>query len=200
MEIKAFTGDEVSPYITALATLRIKVFRDYPYCYDGSLTYEEQYLHTFATAKRSLLLLAFDGSKMVGASTALPMSEAPQNISSSWQENGFDIDRIFYFGESVLDKAYRGQGLGKRFFVEREAWAHRFNQYHLLCFCGVIRPKDDPRQPTDYQPLDTFWHQRGYVNTKGYTCQISWKELTETDETAKDMQFWHKVIPLKNRN
>ena len=41
MEIRTVAGDELVAAIPALARLRMTVFRDYPYLYDGSEAYEE---------------------------------------------------------------------------------------------------------------------------------------------------------------
>ncbi len=37
IQIKSVKGDAIKPYIKELAHLRIKIFRDFPYLYDGSL-------------------------------------------------------------------------------------------------------------------------------------------------------------------
>ncbi|MGE9296588.1 MAG: GNAT family N-acetyltransferase, partial [Puniceicoccales bacterium] len=73
-EIKTFTGPEVARYRDALARLRITVFRDFPYLYEGTLDYERGYLQTYLDCPECLFVLVFDGDEVVGASTALPMS------------------------------------------------------------------------------------------------------------------------------
>jgi len=70
-------------------------------------------------------------------------AETPEVIRP-FLEHGYDPERIFYYGESVLLRAYRGQGLGKQFFVEREDHARSLNRFDLLCFCAVERPLDHP--------------------------------------------------------
>lgn len=40
MEIRTVAGEELVAAIPALARLRMTVFRDYPYLYDGSEAYE----------------------------------------------------------------------------------------------------------------------------------------------------------------
>ena len=44
-----------------LARLRITVFRDWPYLYDGTLDYEQEYLAKFAAAKGAVCVIARDG-------------------------------------------------------------------------------------------------------------------------------------------
>ena len=42
--VTAHSGTAVTPFNTALAELRIQVFREWPYLYEGTLAYEQHYL------------------------------------------------------------------------------------------------------------------------------------------------------------
>jgi hypothetical protein len=42
------------------------------------------------------------------------------DVQAPFIQNGFDLNEIFYFGESILKPEYRGLGLGHLFFDERE--------------------------------------------------------------------------------
>jgi hypothetical protein len=42
--IKTVSGKDFEPYLLRLANLRIKIFREYPYLYDGNIEDEKQYL------------------------------------------------------------------------------------------------------------------------------------------------------------
>ncbi len=75
LDVRSLTGDEIKTVLPDLARLRIVVFRDYPYLYDGTLEYEEEYLAKFAKAKGAVCVIARDGDQIVGASTAAPMIE-----------------------------------------------------------------------------------------------------------------------------
>ncbi|HVI35743.1 MAG TPA: hypothetical protein VM684_05905, partial [Gaiellales bacterium] len=72
MRLERLTGDRLREHLPELARLRITVFRAYPYLYEGSLDYEERYLWTYAAADNSVIVGAFDGERLVGASTGLP--------------------------------------------------------------------------------------------------------------------------------
>ena len=50
LEVKSLFGEEISSVLPDLARLRIIVFRDWPYLYDGTLDYEERYLAKLAAA------------------------------------------------------------------------------------------------------------------------------------------------------
>ena len=51
LDVQSITGQDIYKVLPDLARLRMIVFRDWPYLYDGSLEYDEQYLNTFAAAK-----------------------------------------------------------------------------------------------------------------------------------------------------
>lgn len=194
ISIASFTGPDAHQYITELARLRITIFRDFPYLYDGDMTYEEEYLQTLLDAPESIIVIAFDGNQVIGASTAMPMENETANIKDPWIRNGYNPGRIFYFGESVLQKGYRGKGIGVRFFEEREKWARQLERFDLLTFCGVVRSAHHPLRPANYRPLDDFWKKRGFIPTNDLTCQISWKDLDQAEETAKSLHFWFKRL------
>lgn len=193
IRVQSFTGEAALPYINDLALLRIEVFRDFPYLYDGDLAYEQEYLQAFVNAPESVLVIAFDGEAIVGASTALPLQHETPNIQQPFLENGYDVSKVFYFGESVLRKAYRGQGIGVEFFNHREAHAARLGGFEYLTFCGVVRPEDHPLRPEDYVPLDRFWRKRGFEQTDMY-CYIEWKDVNEEADSAKMLRFWIKEL------
>ena len=67
LTILPLTGEAINPYIDALAQLRIDVFREYPYLYDGEMEYERRYLQTFGQAPDSLLVVVLDGEAVGGA-------------------------------------------------------------------------------------------------------------------------------------
>lgn len=194
LTVQTLTGPELGAALPALAQLRITVFRDWPYLYDGTLDYEQDYLAKFAAARDAVVVAARDGDRIVGVATASPLREHTERFAPLFEANGFDPDRIFYFGESVLLPAYRGRGLGHAFFDHREARArsHRSSgkPFTHTAFCGVVRPLDHPARPADYVPLDAFWTKRGYVKQAGMLGTYSWQDLGEPTETEKPMQFW----------
>lgn len=193
--IKTCTNAEAVAFLPRLAELRIAVFREYPYLYEGNMAYEMEYLHSFLHVRDVVLVVALDGDRVVGVSTGMPLSGQPQGVQQPWIAAGENLSDIFYLSESVLQKEYRGQGIGVRFFEERENWARQLGFAHTA-FCAVIRPQDDSWRPRGYVPLDAFWHHRGYRRKEGYICQMSWQMVYETEETEKSLQFWSKDLLL----
>lgn len=194
LTFKCLSGSELTQYIPALAELRMRVFRDFPYLYDGDLAYEARYLNTYIEAPNSVIVLAFDGDKVVGASTGVPLGHETDEVKQPFLDAGFNIDEIFYCGESVLLSKYRGQGAGVAFFEYREEHAKAINGIRLSCFCGVQRPDNHPARPADYQPLDAFWQHRGYEKRPELVTAFSWKDIGDEVETRKPMMFWMKFL------
>ncbi len=195
MQLRALRGAEISAHLDDLARLRIRVFRDFPYLYDGEPGYEREYLSTYAASARSLFVLALDGAQVVGAATGVPLADEPEPLQQAFALQGFDPARVFYFGESVLLPAYRGRGIGVRFFEAREAHAARLGGMTHCAFCAVQRDPAHPRRPADYQPLDEFWRRRGYRPQPGLATSFVWKDLDEPEASPKPMAFWLKALP-----
>ncbi len=188
------TGREIADVFADLARLRIAVFRDFPYLYAGTAAYEQTYLQTYANADRALLFAVYDGASMVGATTCIPLLDETVDVQKPFLEAGYDLAKIFYFGESILLPDYRGLGLGHRFFDAREAHAGSFGEYTMTCFCAVVRPDDHPLKPAGYQPLDAFWHKRGYQKEPRLQSWFDWPDIGETESTVKPMVYWTRKI------
>ncbi|CAG5007706.1 hypothetical protein DYBT9275_04108 [Dyadobacter sp. CECT 9275] len=188
------TGAAIEQVFDDLAHLRISVFRDYPYLYEGDVSYEKNYLKTYARSERSLLFAVYDGNKMVGATTCIPLADETGEIQMPFQNAGLDLDSIFYFGESILLPHFRGIGLGHRFFDEREKHAASFQTYKLTCFCAVDRGNVHPAKPANYRANDTFWLKRGYRKDNTLQSQMEWPDLGEDHPTPKTMIFWTRPL------
>lgn len=179
--------------LDALADLRIAVFRDWPYLYDGDRAYEREYLDAYAASPGAVVVAAFAGDRLVGAATAAPMADHAAAFAEPFARAGMAIDRIFYLGESVLLPAWRGMGVGHGFFDEREAHGRALG-FETACFCAVIRPADHPARPADYRPLDPFWRKRGYAAVDGLVAQFAWREVGATEDSDHPMQFWTRPL------
>ncbi len=191
--IETLAGAAVAPTIVDLARLRIAVFREFPYLYDGIEEYERKYLRRYVDLPESTVVVARAGGRIVGASTALPMQNAGAEAIKPFRDAGYDPKQIYYFGESVLLREYRGRGLGVAFFDRREARARELG-FPVVTFCAVDRPDDHPRRPQDYVPLDAFWVKRGYAKRPELRCRFAWKEIGAAAETPKSLTFWVKAL------
>jgi GNAT superfamily N-acetyltransferase len=194
LSFKTFRGAEIANVLAPLGELRIAVFKDWPYLYEGSLEYELSYLKTYSNSPRSFLFAVFDGNEMIGGTTCLPLVDETNEVKEPFLKAGMDLTSIFYFGESVLLPPYRGLGLGHRFFEEREAHARSFGSFKFTCFCGVVRPIDHPSRPLDYRPLNDFWGKRGYQPKPELQSQFEWLDIGDAQPTQKPMLYWMKTL------
>ncbi len=191
--VRTLRGAEVLAHLDGLAALRMEVFREFPYLYAGELSYERAYLQTYAESPGSVIIGAFDGGgALVGASTAVPLQAEAAYVRAPFEAAGLPVEAYLYYGESVLRRDLRGQGLGVRFFEAREAEARRQGLTRAT-FCAVVRPADHPRRPAGYVALDDFWRRRGYAPS-GLTATFSWRDLDEDAERPKRMTFWEREL------
>ncbi len=193
MRVARLTGDDLVAALDDVARLRITVFRDFPYLYDGDVAYERAYLEPYRQSSDAIVVAAFDGDRLVGASTGTPMEDHAEDFGAAFERQGIDLKDIFYCAESVLLPEYRGRGLGHAFFDAREAHARALGRSHVA-FCSVVRPQDHPLRPEAYRPLDAFWRKRGYAPVEGAVAQFRWKDIDQPEETDHALQFWMRRL------
>lgn len=191
--VQRFAGPAVLPYLDDVARLRMTVFRDWPYLYDGDLAYERDYLAAYAASPRSVFVLAMDNGQVVGAATGIPLVEDAPAFQQPFRERGIDVGGIFYFGESVLLPDYRGRGIGHAFFDQREAHAQALHGVVMTAFAAVDRADDDPRRPAGHRGNEAFWCKRGYARQPGMTMQLHWNEHAH-GEIAHALTFWTRAL------
>ncbi len=193
LRIETLAGEALAAAIEDVARLRIAVFRDWPYLYDGDLDYERQYLRPYLDSPAAVVIGAFDGARLVGAATGTPMEDHAAEFAAPLAVAGFPVADTFYCAESVLLPEYRGQGAGHRFFDLREAKARDLGATRSV-FCSVVRPADHPLRPAGYRALDGFWRARGYAPVEGALAQFSWKDIGEAEPSRKPLQLWARAL------
>lgn len=190
IQLLLFEKNKALPFIDDVANLRISIFREYPYLYEGNVAYEKNYLEKFVRSKDSIFVIAFDGQDVIGALTGLPLSEEEPNIQEPWLKHNFDISSTYYFSEALIYEKYRGQGLGIKMFDIAEKWATK--KYNHLTLASVIRKDNHPLKPINYHKIDAFWEKLGYQKEENIICKILWKEINAEQESNKPLIFWSK--------
>ncbi len=186
-------GAALRAQLPALAALRLTVFRDWPYLYDGTLDYERSYLETYAGCAESLAVLVWDDARCIAATTALPMRHAEAAMRAPLEAAQRPIEQMLYFGESLVLPAYRGRGIGVSFFEQREAHARALN-LRSCAFCAVDRPATHPLKPADYIGNEAFWVRRGYTRQPELQCCFDWLDRGDAAPTTHSLTYWLRTL------
>jgi len=192
--IKIVRGKSFEPYLSDLARLRIQIFRDYPYLYDGNFEYEMDYLKTYLASDSSILVLVINGEdKIVGASTGIPLTAETIEFQKPFLEKQEALENYFYCGESILLPEYRGRGIYPEFFKARENAARELG-CQFTTFCAVERPVNNVARPANYRDLTDIWQRLDYVKQNDMRTQFEWKQTNEDQASLKTMIFWIKKL------
>jgi GNAT superfamily N-acetyltransferase len=194
LSVEVLRGAAIRPHLTAVARLRIEVFREWPYLYDGDLDYEARYLEVYARSARAVLVLVRDGKEVVGASTGIPLDEESEPFQAPFLKAGIAPAEVFYCGESVLARPYRGRGLYPRFFAEREGHARALGGLRWVAFAAVEREAEDLRRPPHHRPLDPYWRRLGYERRPELSMELGWREIGRAGEQRNTLVFWLRPL------
>ena len=147
--VTTHVGQDILPVVDELAGLRIPVFCDWPYLYDGDRDYERGYLAAYAASPRSVCVVArTEAGQVVGASTGIPLADDGEATQAPFLSRGVDVDDVFYFGESVLLAEWRGRGVGHAFFDAR-----RRMRGHAAASAGRLSARYAAIRPTRVRRL-----------------------------------------------
>ena len=194
LQINSVTGAAIADWIPGLAELRIRVFREFPYLYDGDLGYEERYLESYVQAAGAIVILAFDEDRLGGRVDWAPDGGGGDRIPATphrcWDRSARDI-LLWRIGVASRSP---GRGVYRHFFSGREAHARTIAGIRRSAFCAVRREEDHPLRPPGYESLEQVWKRFGYVLQPGLEGEFSWKDVGQTEETKKCMQFYLKEL------
>jgi hypothetical protein len=200
LEFKIYAGEAIRNFIDDLGLLRLQVFREFPYLYEGSLDDERKYIGEYASHKLSALLAVFSDDRLVGFSTGTPLNSGLTIVADAaklFEAKGYKPSDYYYIGESIVLPEYRSlatfQGLSKRM----EAYSLQ-NQFSAICFLTVWRPIDHPLKPRNYKDLSQLWTFIDYEKM-GLSVEYQWQTITGEGHSAmlsNKLVFWHKLLVL----
>jgi hypothetical protein len=192
IKILPFTGKNVETYLPSIARLRIEVFREFPFLQEKTLDEELHLLKKYTECPEAIVVIVFNGSTIVGASTGIPLCQENDNVLKLLKENKKNPDSFFFFSESFLLKPYRGRGIGHHFFDLREEHVAHLKRFNHICFSAIQRP--DKKKPHDYLPLNDFWRKRGFTEHPELQYFLSWKDHDEKKFSEKLLTCWIKRL------
>ncbi|MDZ4184332.1 MAG: GNAT family N-acetyltransferase [Desulfuromonadales bacterium] len=193
MTEQLLTGAAIAEARDEVATLRLEIFREYPYLYQGRREDELKYLGTYAEAPDACVILAYDGDAVIGAVAGMPLIHEDVQMLDAFAGTAFPLDEAYYVGELLFRPAYRNSGLGQKLLIRLESHVHSLGGYRTLTCATVERFDDHPLRPRDYIPITRFLVRTGFARLSGVTTHFMWREI---DGILRDhpMQFWDKQL------
>ncbi|MBX9977542.1 MAG: GNAT family N-acetyltransferase, partial [Alphaproteobacteria bacterium] len=158
-----------------------------------SIVYEKDYFETYFKSKNSVILLVFDGDKVVGFSNSIPLIDETQEIQKPFHDKDMNPQHYLYIGEVMIQPPYRGKGLLRQFFNYHERRAKK-EGYSRLVFMTVDRPKTHPLRPTDYRPLEPIWAHFGYSVLDRACVNLKWKQIDTHNDEKNKLSLWIKTV------
>ena len=190
---KLLTGREVEEILDSLATLRLEIFREYPYLYDGKRESELRYLQGYAQAAEACVLTVTAAGRIVGAATGMPLQHEQKEIVAPFAATAYPLDSVYYVGELLFYPPYRNRGLGMKLLSMMEDKIRSSCSYRYLTCATVVRPNDHPQRPANYLPIGRFLHRTAFRAVPAAFTSFTW---LETDGVSRNhpMQFWIKEL------
>jgi GNAT superfamily N-acetyltransferase len=194
IKIRTLHGAGIKTYIPSIVKVRNEVLKEYPYMRIGHVEEDTHYFRSLSQSKDSIAVLVFDGPKIIGVTTGVPLDEQLPALQKPFIDKALKPSDFYYFGVCTLLKPYRGRGIAHHFFDLREEHAKHLKRFNRICLSNVVRPKNHQKKPKDYVSLDSFWKKRGYVERKDLIGQLPWRDVEEKTPSPKSLVFWVKEI------
>jgi len=190
---KLLTGAAIAGALDALASLRLDIFPEYPYLYQGRREDELAYLRTYADKPDAAVILACDGDAVIGAATGMPLIHEDAQLLDAFADSDLPLDDIYYVGELLSRPDYRHGGLGQKLLAKMDSHICSLGRYRNLTCATVERHDNHPLRPTDYIPITRFLARTGFVRLPGIITHFEWRE-TDGEKRNHAMQFWLKAL------
>ena len=187
------TGFAVEGCLDGLASLRINIFREYPYLYVGLREDELTYLRLYMDTPDAFVISVNDSGNMVGAATGMPLRYEHDGLITPFKGTSYSVNELFYVGELLFYPEYRGCGLGIRLLEQIVDHVRTLGNYRYLTCATVVRPDYHVRCPESYTKIDRFLARTEFVLLPGVTTSFAWKE-TDGTNCEHPMQFWVKEL------
>ncbi|MFA8450044.1 MAG: GNAT family N-acetyltransferase [Bacteroidales bacterium] len=187
--------EQIKEVIPFLSKLRIKIFKEYPYLYDGDLEYEKEYLNTYANSKNAFVISLSLNNRIIGACTAIPLLEEVDEFKTPLTKENYKIEELFYIGEIILEKEFRNCGKGKELMQTAITYIkNNYPKYKKIIICTVNRDNNSYPIPNEYKDLKYLWEKFNFKKLERPIAYFSWKEINETEESLKPMNFWITTV------
>lgn len=188
--LEVLRGKELLSNISKLTKLRLAIYQEYPYLYEGNSAFEESYLSLFANSNESMLIIAKDNHQIIGAISGLPLDMAQKEIREVFIQSEIEIKDYYALCDVIVLKQYRSKGVGSILCEEFLKQLQKKKRYKKLVLWQIVKAPDDPKRPKSYFSPDGFWQKLGFIKNPGLMCFLKWIEISETKESSHRFEFW----------
>ena len=155
---------------------------------EASFDEYEPSIRAYGESYSGIACVAYDGTQLVGAATALPLLEKSELFITPVQQSGFDLSHLLYLGEVVVDRFYRNQSIGSTLFemMCNEIEAHG-TYTHCLIYTVEPAAGEEIYAPKQDKPVQLFWEKRGFVPLYEHRFTASWQSIVSHTLTVHGM-------------
>lgn len=193
LDIKILHGNEAKPFLNDIAQMRIEMFREFPYLYDGSIEYERNYLEGYFSSPSSTIILGFSGKRLIAFSSSIALNDEMDEIKQPFIDQKLPLKDYFYIGEMMIQPEFRGKGLLRQFFDTQENYAKQ-NGYKHSVFMTVRRSDEHIERPEDYKDIAPIWRHFEYEILPNMQIDMPWQRVDTGKEEMNVLDVWYKKI------
>lgn len=99
LTIRVLSGSQAKQYCKDMTQIRLLVYKEFPYLYQGTFECEAEYLETYFKSPNATVLLVFDHDKVVGFSSSIPLAEEVDDLKEPFIKKGLDLKNYLYINE-----------------------------------------------------------------------------------------------------
>lgn len=195
VEYKMFFGAKIAEHAHVISPL-LSIYGEWPYLYQQSDPLEDidYIMDRYAKQTDSVVCIAYNGPKAIGVAMGVPLTQAPPHYRDAFPENERRPD-IFYWGELVVLKEYRGKHVAHEMYTRMAA--HILGKYKAICFASLER-EDNYKlahlKPAHEASLDSLWKRLGFEKRPDIKMQGKWTVLGDSEDSLHDMFYWWKKL------
>ena len=159
IRIEIITSLKIASYIDKVSEMRLRIFKEYPYLYYGTMAAEKNYMMLYTTDAKATLALAYDDNKIIGISTGIPLlsnADIINDCPNLLMESGEVPADYYYYGEILLEREYRGYGISSRLYAAQDLLVKKWG-FNKCCILTVMRDMQHPLKPENYQCTENIW-------------------------------------------
>ncbi len=191
--IKIVTGKDIASLLPFISEQRLKVFREYPYLYEGSFECEKEYLEGYNRSPNSAIAVAYDDGLLIGFLTGMPLKFFEQN-EESFKRNGLDAELFYYFGEVIVLPQQHRKSICMKLFEALEEHVKKLG-YSNSSFLTIITQENNPMHPINCEPIDILC-ELGYSKST-LTKTLDWLTVQANNSSQRQshtLVYWIKKL------